>query len=274
MKAEMQQSGVLTTILRDTARRVTAELPLRGDWEARARSAPKPRPFAAAFTGPDVGVIAEVKRRSPSQGTIHKAFVARPVMAAIALAEAYGRGGASAISVLTEPDHFDGSLNDLAEVSSAVSLPTLRKDFIIDPIQVYQARAAGASAILLIVRALTASALKTLASLAREIGLSTLVEIHSGEELDAAMACEPTAIGVNSRDLETLLMNPVLHEQLIPRIPSDVIAVAESGLKSRADIERVAQFGANAVLVGTSVAGADGPEEAVRALTAVRKRPR
>jgi len=213
-------------------------------------------------------LIAEAKRRSPSSGAI------REDTPAVMLAEAYAWGGAAAISVLTEPHRFGGSLDDLFEVSTKLDLPTLCKDFIIDPVQLYEARSAGAAAVLLIVRALTAPQLGTLASLARGMGLETLVEVHSAAELEIALGCGPTAIGVNARDLETLAMDPSLHETLLPRIPAGVVAVAESGLRTREDVERVAGFGADAVLVGTAVAKAERPGDAVRALTGVRKRSR
>ncbi len=268
MKAEMQETGVLASILSATAIRVADAAPRLSEWKAAARQQGPAPSFARAFRAADVGIIAESKRRSPSAGAI------REDMSALSLARAYEQGYAAAISVLTEPDHFGGSLGDLAAISHEIGLPTLRKDFIIDPVQVYEARGSGASAILLIVRALTAPRLRELASLAHDIGLATLVEIHAEAELEAALNCAPTAVGVNARDLETLVMDPSLHEALLPGIPKGVIAVAESGLRTRADVERVAGYGADAVLIGTAVAGAERPAEAVKALVGVGRMAR
>ena len=265
MKAEMQETGVLTAILEETQQRIHDELPMLAEWQRLAEQAAPAPPFARAFTAPDVAIIAEAKRRSPSKGAIAESSTA------LALAQAYAAGYAAAISVLTEPLRFGGSLGDLAEISRGTSLPTLRKDFILDPVQVYQSRASGASAILLIVRALTEKKLAELAALAHALGLATLVEVHSAGEMAAAIACGPTAIGINARDLETLEMFPLRHEALLPRIPAGIIAVAESGLATRADVARVASYGADAVLVGTAVASARQPAEAVKALIGVRK---
>ena len=239
--------------------------PERSEWErlaARAQPAPS---FTASLRNGPIAVIAEVKRRSPSKGAI------KEDANAIDLARRYAEAGASAISVLTEKEHFGGSLEDLMQVARSVRVPTLRKDFIVDPIQVLEARAAGAAAILLIVRALTDDQLGTLAALARDVGLETLVEVHSAEELARAAIAQPSAIGVNARDLETLAMDPGLVPSLLPKVPRGVIAVAESGIASRADVDRVAAAGADAILVGTAVAGADDPGEALRTLTGVAR---
>lgn len=263
MKAEPQASRVLEGILAETARRVEARKEEQSAWERRAAAA-RPAPnFAEALRGPVVAVIGEVKRRSPSAGPI------RGQADAVALARTYAEAGAAAVSVLTEEAHFGGSLDDLSRVSAAIAVPTLRKDFIIDALQVYEARAAGASAILLIVRAVSVERLEELARLAREIGLATLVEVHEATELEAAMAVRPTAIGVNARDLDTLVIQPARVESLLALVPPDLAAVAESGLSSREDVERVAAFGADAVLVGTAVAGAPDPGAALRALVGV-----
>jgi indole-3-glycerol phosphate synthase len=265
MKAETQQSGVLTAILAETAERMAARAPERPEWErlaARAQPAPSLR---QALSGPLVGVIAEVKRRSPSAGDI------RAGADAVQLARLYADAGAQGISVVTEERHFGGSLEDLMQVARAVGLPTLRKDFILDPIQVYEARMVGASAILLIVRALTDEQLGALATLSRQIGLETLVEVHSAAELARAVAVLPDMIGVNGRDLDTLVLDTSLAATLLPLVPAGILAVAESGLKMRGDVERVAGFGAAAVLVGAAVAGATDPGEAVRGLVGVPK---
>jgi len=267
MKAETQESGVLTAILAETAERMAARAPERSEWErlaARAQPAPSLR---RALSGSSVALIAEVKRRSPSSGAI------RADADAVQLARLYADAGASGISVLTEERHFGGCLEDLMQVSRAVGLPTLRKDFIIDPIQVYEARMVGAAAILLIVRALSDEQLGSLAALARHIGLETLVEVHGADELQRAVAVRPDMIGVNARDLDTLVLDPSLAGALLPMVPPGIAAVAESGLKSRLDVERVAGCGADAALVGTAVAGAGDPAVALRELVGVSRNP-
>ena len=157
-------------------------------------------------------------------------------------------------------------MRDLVEVSAAVPLPVLRKDFIMHALQVYEARAAGASAILLIVRALNEERLASLASLAHDVGLETLVEVHGEDELARALAVRPDAIGVNARDLESLAIDPSVVTALLPRVPPGTVAVAESGIRTREDVERVAAAGADAALVGTAVAGAPNPADALRTL--------
>lgn len=233
-----------------------------------ARGAPQPPSWRSAFTEDVVGVIAEVKRRSPSAGEI-----ARDLDPA-ALARAYGSGGACAVSVLTEREHFGGSLEDLESVRASVSLPVLRKDFLLDPVQVYEARAAGASAVLLIVRALDAGALADLVAAARDAGLGSLVEVHDRTELDAALATGADVVGVNSRDLDTFSVDVDGVRDILRAIPAGVVAVAESGLAHRTDVERVAQWGADAVLVGTALARSPDPAAAVRALVGVPRRGR
>jgi indole-3-glycerol phosphate synthase len=213
-------------------------------------------------------VIAELKRRSPSAGEIAQDL--NPGRHA----EAYARGGARAISVLTEGPHFGGSLDDLAVVRRAVQLPILRKDFIVDPLQLLESRAVGASAVLLIARGLGAGELRDLAGLARDLGLATVVEVHRAMELDRALAVDPDAVGVNSRDLETFEVDVDGVEALLQEIPAGITAIAESGLSRRADVERVASWGADAVLVGTALAASGDPESAVRGLIGCRRRPR
>ncbi len=268
MKAEAQAGGLLARILAETERRVAALAPYRSALERRAARTRRPADFAAALRGEAVTVIAEVKRRSPSAGMIRAGLNPR------ALANSYAEGGAAAISVVTEEAHFGGRLSDLAEVAGAVGLPVLRKDFVIDPLQLYEARAAGAAAVLLIVRALTAERLHELAAAARRVGLATLVEVHEAAELDLAVSCTPDAIGVNARDLDTLIVNVDDALRLLPRVPPGVPAVAESGLRSRADVARMASSGADAVLVGAAIAAAASPDEAVRELTGVPRAAR
>jgi indole-3-glycerol phosphate synthase len=258
----------LDTILAATRTRVAALRPRARELERRAAQAPPPRSFAAALAGSSIGVIAEVKRRSPSAGVIAED------LDPVAHAAAYARGGAVAISVLTDQAYFGGSLEDLERVVREVPRPVLRKDFILDELQLLEARAAGASAILLIVRALDAGRLRELARAARELALGVLVEAHSDVELDAAVAVAPTAIGVNSRDLASFTVDHGVAERLVARVPRDVPAVAESGIVGRADVERFAAAGADLVLVGTAVARTRDPEAAVRALCGVPRRGR
>lgn len=258
----------LDAILSATRERVAALRPQARELARAAAAAPRPRPLSPALGGDTVGVIAEVKRRSPSAGAI------RQDLDPVRHAAAYQRGGAVAISVLTDAAHFGGSLEDLVRVAGAVSLPVLRKDFILDELQLLEARAAGASAVLLIVRALAPGRLEALARAARDQELGVVVEVHEERELDQALAVAPAAVGVNSRDLATFAVDLALAERLVARVPADVPTVAESGIEARADVERMAAAGADLVLVGASVARATEPAAAVRALTGVKRRGR
>ena len=258
----------LDTILAATRRHVAELRPRASELERRASEAPAPPGLAGAAPSGSIGVIAEVKRRSPSAGAI------APMLDPVAHATAYARGGAVAISVLTDEPHFGGSLDDLERVARAVTVPVLRKDFILDELQLLEARAAGASGVLLIVRAVPAERLRALARTARGLGLGILVEAHTDAELDAALAVEPTFVGVNSRDLGTFALDLSGAERLVARVPAAVPVVAESGIESRADVERFAAVGADLVLVGTSVARSADPAAAVRALCGVTRRGR
>jgi indole-3-glycerol phosphate synthase len=231
--------------------------------EAAARARPVPGSFPAALRGPSLRVIAEVKRRSPSVGAINEAL--DPVQ----LALAYQRGGAAAISVLTEGPHFGGAIADLEQVVSVVSRPVLRKDFILDELQLLEARASGASAALLIVRALDDATLRRLDRFAGELGLATLVEAHTLEELDRALAAGARIIGVNARNLDTFAIDTRSAWELLARIPASLTAVAESGMKTAEDVALAAQAGADAVLIGTALAASGDPEAAMRALSEV-----
>lgn len=231
--------------------------------ERAAAEAGSPIPFGPALQGTSIGVIAEVKRRSPSVGAIKEDL--DPVVHA----RAYVAGGAIALSVLTEERHFGGALQDLERVARAIPVPALRKDFVLDELQLLEARAAGASAVLLIARILDPARLAALSLEARGMELGVLVEVHAPAELGPAVVARPTAIGVNSRDLDSLAVHPGIFESLLPLVPRDLPAVAESGFETRADIERVAAAGADVVLVGTSVARAADPAQAVRALVGV-----
>jgi indole-3-glycerol phosphate synthase len=211
----------------------------------------------------DVAIVAEVKRRSPSRGAIN------PGLDAGAQAEAYARGGAAAISVLTEPDAFGGSDADLREVRRRLSIPVLRKDFHVHPVQLVEAQALGASAALLIVRALSPDDLPLLTREAGTLGLETLVEVRDEWELERALAAGAAVIGVNSRNLETLEVDPRRAERVLRLVPADRIAVAESGMRARDDVIDAARWGADAVLIGSALSAAAEPADAVRALRGV-----
>jgi indole-3-glycerol phosphate synthase len=259
---------VLGDILTVTRQRVQRLASARPDLERAAVAAPSAPSWTDAFRGNTVAVIAEVKRRSPSAGSI------APALQPGRLARSYANGGAAAISVLTDGPHFGGDIDDLTTVRHAVPLPVLRKDFLIDPVQLFESRAAGASAVLLIVRALAPGQLKDLSDLAVELGLGRLVEVHTVTELDRAVALEPEAIGVNSRDLDTFRVTLDAVPPLVAAVPAEIIAVAESGISGRDQVTRIAAAGADAVLVGTAVAGAADPAGAVADLCGVPRRGR
>jgi indole-3-glycerol phosphate synthase len=215
-----------------------------------------------------VALLTEVKRRSPSKGAI------APGLDAVAQARAYAEGGAAGISVLTEPAHFGGSSDDLLAVREAVALPVLKKDFHVLPVQLLEARALGASAALLIARALSPEMLLQMMRYGAELGIEVLVEVRDEAELSRALDGGATMVGVNNRNLETLVIDPATAERLIPRIPSHVVAIAESGVTKRDDVERYAAAGADAVLVGSSLSSAPDPVAATRALADVPRSDR
>jgi indole-3-glycerol phosphate synthase len=215
-----------------------------------------------------VGVIAEVKRKSPSAGTIHAD------LDPVAHARAYAAGGAVAISVLTEPEHFGGSLEDLQRVAAAVPVPVLCKDFILDDLQLLAARAAGASAVLLIARILTGTRLRELIAAASRLELGVLVEVHSVDELDGAIAAGAAVVGVNNRDLDSFEVDLASGARVLRAVPRHLVAVAESGIESRADVERLGAAGADLVLVGTALVRLADPRTAVHALCGVPRQPR
>lgn len=220
----------------------------------------RPDFFNALATMNELSIIAEVKQKSPSQGNIAKL---EPVDAA----SAYYRGGAAAISVLTEPRHFGGDVTHLAAVSRALSIPTLRKDFVVHPLQLFEAKHAGASAVLLIVAVLGEHTAAYL-TLAKQLELEALIEVHSERELAIALAAGANVIGVNNRDLRTLDVNLSNAPKLIARAKADGftgLLVAESGYKQKSDLDTVRDI-ADAVLIGTSLAGSGDLESAVRAL--------
>lgn len=226
--------------------------------EKAARYAPLD--FAAALRRPGLSVIAEVKQRTPSMGVLTEDY--DPAR----LAEAYERGGAAAISVLTHGFGFGGAVEHLDAVRAATRLPILRKDFITDPYQVVEARAHGADAVLLIVAALQARELNHLLAVARHHGLAALVEVHDDAEVRAAKLAGATLIGVNHRDLRTFAVDLALTERLRSWIPPDCVLVAESGIKTRADAQRMRVAGADAVLVGELMMRASDPAAVIRDL--------
>lgn len=230
-------------------------------WRIRAAQAPPPRSFRAALRrGGVVQVIAEIKRRSPSAGPI------RPGADPAAIARAYAAGGAAALSVLTDPVFFDGAPEALRRARAATSLPVLRKDFLLSPAQVYEARAWGADAVLLIARILTDPQLRTLSAVAADLGMDVLVEVHDEVELDRALAAGATLVGINHRDLDRFVTDLDVSARLAPRVPPEVVLVAESGLQSRADVEAMGQRGVDAVLIGEGLMRQPDVEAAVRAL--------
>jgi indole-3-glycerol phosphate synthase len=237
--------------------------PRAADLRRLSDGTPLPPSFETALRRADVGVIAEVKRASPSKGAINLGLRAG------VHAAAYAAGGAAALSILTEPERFGGSLDDLADARLHVSVPLLRKDFIVDPLQIVEAHVAGASAVLLIVRGLAPARLRDLHDAAHDLSLAAIVEIRDERELEQALDLGAGIIGVNNRNLETLAVDPTTAARVIPRIPADVVAVAESGIQSRTDIETAAAVGADAVLVGSSLSAAADPTAAVRALVGV-----
>jgi len=258
----------LSEILSSTRRALPALHARRAQLEREVDHARLPPPFGVALRRPNVAVIAEVKRRSPSAGSIREDL--DPAERAVL----YGTHGASAISVLTDEPYFGGSIADLRTVAQRAVVPILRKDFILDELQILEARAAGASAVLLIVRALDPSRLRELMASAAEAGLEALVEVHSMRELETGLAAGAAIIGVNSRDLDSFRIDTVAAWRIIGEVPSDRIAVAESGLSQQSDIVRAAEAGADAVLVGTALSQAASPAGLLRELTRVPRHGR
>ncbi|MBM4418617.1 MAG: indole-3-glycerol phosphate synthase TrpC [Chloroflexi bacterium] len=231
---------------REDLSRHERELPV-GEVRRRAEQSPLPRPFAAALRRPTLSVIAEFKRASPSRGAIAQSADPSDV------ARTYGAGGATAISVLTEEHRFGGSLADLMAVREAVDTPVLRKDFLFDPRHLFEARVAGADAVLLIVAMLEEAALLDLQELARALGLDTLVEVHTATELERALRVGARLIGINNRDLHSFSVDLATFERLARLVPPDCVLVAESGVFGEADARRMRVAGADAILVGEAL---------------------
>jgi indole-3-glycerol phosphate synthase len=234
-------------------------LPLRQIQEAMENAQPV-RDALSVLTAKEISVIAEIKRSSPSKGAL--AAIVDPAE----LAEQYQAAGAAVISVLTERRHFGGSLKDLDVVRNVIELPILRKDFMVDEYQFYEARAHGADMVLLIVAALSRNQLADYYQLSLELGMRSLIEVHTPDELDRALEISPEIIGVNSRNLKDLTVDTIIFSQLIPQIPNHIVRVAESGISTRTDVELAQSSGANAILVGEVLVRATTPLVAINQL--------
>lgn len=256
-------TGTLGNIVAEARDRAALLKPSERELAESAAAATAVPSMSWALVGASVAVIAEVKRRSPSKGWIN------PGLSATDRARAYERGGAAAISILTEPAHFGGSAADLVAVCDAVGLPVLKKDFHVDPIQLIEAKALGASAALLIARALAPDALLEMIDVARQLSLEVIVEIRDEAELARAIEGGAEIIGINNRNLETLTIDPGTSDRLLALVPPGLIAIAESGVTAREDVERVAGRGADAVLVGSVLSAAADAATAVEQLTGV-----
>jgi indole-3-glycerol phosphate synthase len=245
---------------REAVRRRREERPL-SELAAEVETGREGRPFAEALSRPGTSVIAEHKRRSPSAGAIREGASCADLVAA------YERGGAAAVSILTEEAHFGGSLADLREARATTELPILRKDFTIDPYQLYEAKLAGADAVLLVVGSLDASELASLHAQARELDLDALVEIHDDEELERALEIDCDVIGINNRNLVDFSVDIHRTFDLLADVPAGKVVVSESGIHHRGQIDELEQVGVDAVLVGEALMRASDPEAAVRELT-------
>lgn len=243
-----------------------AALPFEELKERAAKVAP-PRDVLTALRAPGIGVIAEVKRRSPSKGEL--AAIPEPA----ALAKDYADAGARVISVLTEGRRFGGSLEDLDAVRSAVTVPILRKDFVVSPYQVHESRLHGADLVLLIVAALERNALVALLDRVESLGMTALVEVHTAEEADRALEAGANLIGINARDLHTLRVDREVFGRIAPGLPADVLKVAESGVRGPADLMTYAGYGADAVLVGEGLVTSADPKTAVVQLVTAGSHP-
>jgi indole-3-glycerol phosphate synthase len=259
------KASVLDAILARTRERV-AEEERRRPLEvvrAAAQKAPGPRPFAAAVARPGkVNIVAEHKRRSPSRGAI------REDLAPADVARRYEKAGAAALSVLTDEAFFGGCLAHLVEARAATSLPVLRKDFVLEAWQIWEARAAGADAVLLIVAGLADPRLLELVAVAHEAGMDALVEVHDRAELERALAAGARVVGVNNRDLQTLAVSLETSLALAAAIPDDVVALAESGIRKGEDVRHLRDVGYDAFLVGEHLMSAPDPGEALSRLIA------
>ena len=245
---------------RERVERAKRELPL-AELERAASGRGEGRPFAEALSRPGTSLIAEFKRRSPSAGTIREGATVTEI------ARAYERGGSAALSILTEERHFGGSLADLREARDRTDLPILRKDFTIDPYQLWEAKAAGADAVLLVVGSLRPHELGALHGLAQDLDLDALVEVHDEEELHTALEVDADIIGINNRNLEDFSVDVSRTFEVLHDVPAGKIVVSESGIVERAQIEELERVGVDAFLVGEALMRAPDPEAAARELT-------
>lgn len=261
--------GILASIVETKRHEVAALEGRAGALERALADAPDLRDFRGALAGGDrVSLIAECKRRSPGAGDI------RPGLDPVQLTTGYARAGASALSVLTDEPYFGGSLDDLRAVRAATPLPVLRKDFTIHPLQVLEARVAGADAVLLIVRILSDGALAELHRTARDLGMSVLVEVHDREELERAAALGADLVGINNRDLSTFTTELDTTLSLMGELPVGTVIVSESGIHDVEDIRRLGEAGIDAILVGEALLRATDPEVVARAFSTVPRSDR
>jgi indole-3-glycerol phosphate synthase len=245
---------------RDEVGRRREAMPLARLEQAVAQR-PEGRPFSEALLRPGISLIAEHKRRSPSAGAIREGSTVEEIVCA------YERGGAAALSILTEPFHFGGSLDDLRAARAVTALPVLRKDFIVDPYQLYESAAAGADAILLIVAALEPDDLFELLREARALDLDALVEVHDERELEVALEVEADVLGINNRDLADFSVDIERTYELLSDVPAGKTVVSESGFSTREQLDELERVGVDAVLIGETLMRADDVEEACRRLT-------
>ncbi|MGE3912333.1 MAG: indole-3-glycerol phosphate synthase TrpC [Chloroflexota bacterium] len=229
---------------------------------ARAVAATPARDFLGALRRPGVSIISEIKRQSPAKGAL------RLDMDAPTMAATYAAAGASCISVLTDEKYFKGSDADLVAVRERVSVPVLRKDFVVDPYQVYEARSIGADCVLLIVLALTAAEITEMAALAKSLGMAALVEVHSEEELQVALDCGSELIGINNRDLTRMVTDVATTRKLRPLVPAGVTLVSESGIRTADDIAMLRDLGVDAALIGESLVTAPDAGDLLRSFLA------
>ncbi|HXS34445.1 MAG TPA: indole-3-glycerol phosphate synthase TrpC [Solirubrobacterales bacterium] len=254
----------LISVAREGVEERRGQVP-QADLESRLSARGEDRPFNEALVRPGLSLISEFKRRSPSAGEISaSATVPEQV-------SAYERGGAAALSVLTDERHFGGSLEDLRAARAACDLPILRKDFIVDPYQLYEAAVHGADAVLLIVRALDDRELRAMYEEARGLDLDCLVEVHDAEELQRALELDAEVIGINNRNLDTGAVDVSTTYELMPDVPAGKTAVAESGISSRGELEELERVGVDAVLIGGALMSAGDPEAKTRELTGVEE---
>lgn len=260
---------ILDRIVETKRAEVSALRGREGELRSRVADQTPPRDFSAALRrSGEVSLVAEVKRRSPGAGSL------APGLEPVAQASAYREGGAAALSVLTDAEYFQGSLDDLRSVRETVPLPVLRKDFTVDERQVWEARSAGADAVLLIVRILDDARLRSFRELAEDLGMTALVEVHEARELDRALDSGAAVVGVNNRDLATFDTDLDVTLDLLERIPGGVTLVSESGISTRRQVEVLGERGVDAILVGEALVRSADPAEDARRLSGVARASR